>query len=130
MWGEYSSTIVLQDAATEAGDGVAVSIAGIDTFLVQVSGTYTGMQVNFEASLDDGATWAAVALLPVGSTTPGTLVATPAAAATGIYRMTHAPGFSHFRVRVSGTGTGDITVTVYGVRQQAQWLPDPPPEEP
>jgi hypothetical protein len=118
--GDYGRSVVLQDAAAAAGDGVAAVIEGLTSFLVQISGTYTGMQVNFEASADGAASWFAVALLPVGSTTPGTLVATPAAGATGVYRLQDARGLTHCRGRLSGTGTGSVTVTAYGVRHQVQ----------
>jgi hypothetical protein len=119
--GEYSHTILLHDAAAAApGNGAVVSIGGLTSLLVQIAGTYTTSQVNFQASADGGVNWFAVALLPVGSTTPGTLVATPAAADTGLYRLQDARGFTHFRSPITGTGTGTVTVTAYGVGWQVQ----------
>ena len=118
--GDYGRMITLQDAAAVAADGIVVSIGGLTSVVVQITGTYTGMQVNFEASVDGALTWAAVALLPIGSTTPGTLVATPAAGATGLYRLQDARGLTHIRARVSGSGTGAVTVTAYSVPWQAQ----------
>jgi hypothetical protein len=115
--GTYSDTIVLQDAEDGAADGAQVTIAGLISFLIEITGTFAGLTANFEASLD-GATWSAVALLPVGSTTPGTLVAS--ATAAGLYRLQDCHGFVSFRARTSGSTGGAMTVKAHGVPHQVQ----------
>jgi hypothetical protein len=113
--GEYSTTVTLQDGQDGAADGAGVTIEGVTSFLVEISGSFSGLTANLEATID-GKSWFAVALLPVGSTTPGTLVA--AATAAGLYRLQDCRGLMLFRARTSGSTGGAMTVKAHGVPHQ------------
>lgn len=115
--GDYVSVVVLQNAAATALPGAIANIDGLRTILVEITGAVAGLTANFETSLDNGLNWLPVALLSIGSTTPGTLVI--AATTTGIYRLQDCTGLKNFRARTTGTGTS-MTVKAYGVSVQIQ----------
>lgn len=98
--------VVLQDAATGAADGAALDVTNAVGVLFEVSGTFTNLTVNWEASLDGGATWWSVGVAPL---TTKTLAAT--ATATGLYLLANVAGLTNVRTRITaGAATGSLTV--------------------
>ena len=105
---------VLQNAVAVAGNGTSLALLASHNLLYEVSGTYTGLQVNFEGSIDAGTTWFPLSVLvasvpaPAADNVTNTTVA--GSAGNGFYRLRDASGLTHARGRVSGTGTGTVTV--------------------
>lgn len=74
---------------------------------LQLSGTWTGT-VQFEASMDNGATFIAIGGYPISGGVATTTVAT-SATANGNWQFP-VGGFTHFRVRASAAMTGTLVV--------------------
>lgn len=74
---------------------------------LQLSGTWTGT-VQFEASVDNGATWIALGGWPIASGVLSSPIVT-SATANGVWQFPMA-GFTHFRVRCSAAMTGSLVV--------------------
>lgn len=99
---------ILQSAQTAAANGVALDITDAAGVIVEISGTYTNMTANFEASIDGGTTWFGVSLATLSSTTRARLAA---AAAAGLYLLENAGGLTSFRARTTvASPTGSMTV--------------------
>jgi len=99
---------ILQNAVVIAANGASLDVRSGTTLMVEISGTYTNVTANFEASIDGGTTWWAVALATLNSTT---LVRTLTAATNGLYRLEDCGGLTHFRARTTiGAATGTMTV--------------------
>lgn len=97
----------LQSAQDAADDGTEITITDAVSLIVEVSGTYTGITANFEASID-GAAWFAVSLATLASTTRARVAA---ATATGLYLLENAGGLTAFRARTTvSSPTGAMTV--------------------
>jgi hypothetical protein len=95
----------LQAAATGAANGTALDVTNAVGAVFEVSGTYTNLTVNWEASVD-GATWWGVG---VGPLTTRTLATTTTA--TGLYLLANVAGLTHVRARITaGAATGSMTV--------------------
>lgn len=88
----------------------AVTIEGThESIAVQITGTFVGT-VTFEASLDNGTTYAPVGLRAVADVA-GAAVTAPTA--PGMWTTTYsAAGFPLFRARCSAFTSGAIVVTV------------------
>jgi hypothetical protein len=98
----------LQNARAGAADGTALDITDAAAVIVEISGTYTDITANFEASIDGGTTWHSVSLATLSSTTRARLAA---ATATGLYLLENAAGLTSFRARTTVAGpTGSMTV--------------------
>lgn len=98
----------LQNAQAAAADGTALDITDAVSVVVEISGTYTAITANFEASIDAGVTWNSVSLAQLGSTTRARLAA---ATAVGLYLLEDAGGLTTFRARTTvGSPTGTMTV--------------------
>jgi hypothetical protein len=98
----------LQAAAAGAANGTALALDDAVGALFEVSGTFTNLTVNWEASIDGGATYSVVAVASLASTTRARATT---ATATGLYLLESAPGLTHVRARVTaGAATGSITV--------------------
>lgn len=98
----------LQNAQGGAANGTALDITDAVGVIVEISGTYTAITANFEASIDGGLTWNSVSLATLSSTTRARLAA---ATATGLYLLENAGGLTSFRARTTiGSPTGSMTV--------------------
>jgi len=98
--------VTLQAAATGAANGTALDVTNAVGAVFEVSGTYTNLTVNWEASVDGGTTWWGVG---VGPLTTRTRAAT--ATATGLYLLDNVAGLTHARARITaGAATGSMTV--------------------
>jgi hypothetical protein len=69
----------LQAAATGAANGTALDVTNAVGAVFEVSGTYTNLTVNWEASVD-GATWWGVGVGPLTTRTLATTTTVPFAA--------------------------------------------------
>lgn len=99
----------LQNAQAAAGDGTAIDMTGISALTVAVSGTYTGITANFEASLEANPAagdWFAYALVNSAGARATT------ATATGLYNLpADAAVVKRFRARTTvATPTGAMTI--------------------
>jgi hypothetical protein len=98
----------LQNAVATAVNGTALDITDAASVIVEISGTYTNITANFEASIDGGTTWFGVSLATLSSTTRARLAA---ATAVGLYLLENAGGLNSFRARTTiGAATGTMTV--------------------
>lgn len=98
----------LQTAAATAINGVALDITDATSVIVEVSGTYTNITANCEASIDGGTTWGSVTLATLSSVTRARLAAL---IANGLYLLENADGLTTFRARTTiGAVTGTMTV--------------------
>lgn len=96
----------LQNAATGAANGTALDVTNAVGALFRVSGTYIGLTVNWEASLDGGTNYDAVQAPPLSTRT---YAAT--ATANGLYLLPNIAGLTHVRARLTAsTPTGNMTV--------------------
>lgn len=103
----------LQSAVATAQDGTALAVSGAEAVLVEISGTFTNINVFFEGSLDGGVTYGAVY---VRRGSDAVLVASVSPATVGLYRLEDARGLTHFRTRTTiGSVTGTITVKAVAV---------------
>lgn len=117
-WSEWPkidvSSLPVSSAIASALDVVGpVTVAGADGVTVTVSGTYSGVTVNFEASDDAGVTWYAVGALSLAT---GVLASTVvlAADAAVVYQVPLA-GLTQFRLRASAWTSGSAVVDVQPV---------------
>jgi hypothetical protein len=101
--------IVLQPGASGASNGVAIDITDAASAAVEVSGTFTGLTVNFEGSIDNGATWYIVSLIEL-LTMPQTRVTTTTKA--GMYFLEYARPLNALRARITtlAVPTGAVVV--------------------
>lgn len=107
-----SPIATLQNKVNTAVDGALIDITDSASAIVEVSGTYTGITANFEASIDGGLTWYAVTLSTLADPT-GARVAK--ATANGLYFLEYARPMNAFRARTTvATPTGSMTVRARG----------------
>ncbi len=105
-----SSVTTLQAAQAAAANGTALDVSNASNVIVEISGTYTGITANFEASIDGGTVWNSVSLATLSSTTRARLAA---GIANGLYLLENAGGLSSFRARTTVSDpTGSMTVKV------------------
>lgn len=105
----HSELVVLQNAAADAGNGTAFDTTNALAVKFVVSGTFTGLTVNWEASLD-GTNYYAIAATSLATGTAATT-----ATSTGLYKVDYTIGILTMRARITAGGpTGSITVK--GVR--------------
>lgn len=98
----------LQAAVNTAVNGTALDITDASQVVVEVSGTYTNITANCEASVDGGTTWFSVTLATLSSVTRARLAAL---VANGLYLLENADGLTTFRARTTiGAVTGTMTV--------------------
>lgn len=110
-----SALTTLQNAAAGAANGTALDITDAAQVVVEVSGTFTNITANFEASIDGGLTWNSVSLRQMSSTTSARLAA---ATAAGLYLLENANGLTSFRARTTvSSPTGSMTVRAVGALQ-------------
>jgi hypothetical protein len=99
---------ILQNNQTGAANGTIFDISNSMRVTVEVSGVFTGITCNFEASVDVGVTWQLVAL-EARSVIP--VVNALTAIAPGLYVLVDARGVNRFRARTSvAAPTGAMTV--------------------
>lgn len=105
----HSEIVVLQNAAVGAANGTVLDTTNALAVKFEVSGTYTALTVNWEASFDG------VTFNPIALTSMATGTAATTTTATGLYRGDYIIGLVAFRARITAAGpTGSITVK--GVR--------------
>jgi len=103
-------TVTMQNAAAATGNGTALGVSQMATVAFQVTGTFTGVTVVFEGSLD-GSTY--VALSACSGTSAGSTVST-----TGLW-ICPVTGIGTVRARVSAWSTGTVTVIGNGTSSSA-----------
>ena len=97
--------VTLQAAAAGAANGTALDVTNAVGVVFEVSGTYTNLTVNWEASVD-GSTWWAVGVGPLTTRTLATTATT-----TGLYLLANVAGLTSVRARITAAGpTGSMTV--------------------
>lgn len=105
----HSEIVVLQNAAVGAANGTVLDTTNALAVKFEVSGTFTALTVNWEASMD-GTNFFAVSATSLATGTSATT-----ATATGFYKVDYIIGLVAFRARITAAGpTGSITVK--GVR--------------
>ena len=116
-----SGTITTQNlvptGTATAGSAVAISVSGIGTVTIQVTGTYTGAlspQVT-----TDGATWVTQAAAVLQNMATGANSATIPSAAVGIYQI-EVNGHAQFRLTALAAVTGTATITLRGAAGTSQ----------
>ena len=98
--------VTLQNAAAGAANGAALDVTNAVGVIFEVSGTFTNLTVNWEGSVDGGATYWSLGVAPL---TTKTLATT--ATATGLYQLVNVAGLTHVRTRITAAGpTGSMTV--------------------
>lgn len=103
-----SAIITLQNAAAGAAIGAMIDITDATNAIVELSGTHTGMTVNFEGSIDGGVTWWPITLSMLADDTH--LLSTNATV-NGLYFLEYARPLNAFRTRTTvQTPTGNVTV--------------------
>jgi hypothetical protein len=106
------SLTTLQSAQNGAANGTALDVTDASAVIVEVSGTYTNMTANFEASVDGGTIWDSVSLATLSSTTRARVAA---ATAVGLYLLENTNGLTSFRARTTvASPTGSMTVKAIG----------------
>ena len=96
----------IQNGATGAANGTALEMTNAVGAVFEISGTFTNLTANWEASVDGGATWWSVGAVPL---TTRSRAAT--ATATGLYLLDNVAGLTHVRARITAAGpTGSMTV--------------------
>jgi hypothetical protein len=107
-----SPIAILQQAAAVATNGAMIDITDSASAIVEVSGTYTGITANFEASIDAGVTWYPVSLTVL---TNASGVRAITATTNGLYFLEYARPMNAFRARTTvATPTGSMTVRARG----------------
>lgn len=103
-----SSITTLQSAVSAAANGATMDTTEGRAVVLEISGTFTGITANFEASIDGGTSWFAVALQQLSASTP---TYTAAATAAGLYQLKDSHGINAMRARTTvSTPTGSMTV--------------------
>lgn len=96
----------LQAAQAAAANGTQIDLTEAMSVLFEISGTFTGITINWEASFDGGTTWWSVQVLPLATRT---FAAT--ATATGLYLLADAQAITSARARTTvAAPTGSVTV--------------------
>lgn len=100
----------LQAAQAGAANGTALDVTEALAVVFEISGTYTGITANWEASFDGGTTYWPVQVMPLATRTFATT-----ATATGLYLLPDAAGITQIRARTTvATPTGSMTVRARG----------------
>ena len=95
--------VTMQNAAAANGNGASLTVTGLGTAVLTVSGTF-GATVNFESSNDGGTSW-----FPHLTTKMGDGAIANTTFTTGQYRLNVA-GVDLVRARISGYVSGNVTV--------------------
>jgi hypothetical protein len=99
----------LQTAQQGAADGASLDLSSASQALIEISGSFSGITANFEASLD-GSIWFAVVVKKLDTLTDVTT-----STSTGFFRLIDNYGLSALRVRTSGsTGAAGLTARARG----------------
>lgn len=104
--------VVLQDAATGPATGLTLAVGEVESCILEVSGTYTNLEAQFEVSVDGGHLFWPVDLEPPLSTGGGT---GPKMTTPGLYHAGHAfRAATHIRTPIMAPGapSGSMTVRV------------------
>jgi hypothetical protein len=102
-----SASATLQNAATGAGNGSTLNVLGMSSCVFTVTGTFTGLTVNFEGS-EDGSTYSALTTAQLGTTTLGSTTTS-----TGLFECS-VGSLQLVRARLTAsTPTGTLTVTAH-----------------
>lgn len=91
---------------------VSAAVSQYSVATVDISGTYAGVTVNFEASTDGGTTWYGVLASDSTSTASASTSVALGTNASKLYNVT-LPGITNFRVRASAytSGTANVGIT-------------------
>ncbi len=98
-----TTPITLQNAVAATGNGTNLTVTGYGTTVLQVTGTFVAT-INFETSVDAGATWTSISTTVVGGSNIVTSTTTP-----GTFRMS-TTGLDLVRARVTWTSGTSVTV--------------------
>lgn len=107
-------------AAAGAGSTVTADVAGMASAAITLSGTYAGLVMFFEGSIDEGTTWFGIPALVVSS---GTVISftVPTNNSSNLYWINCA-GLTDIRVRTSGYTSGSGAVAIQAAAIQAPYL--------
>ncbi len=106
LWYEPVQEILHNAETATTADGKTLKLEGkYASVVLQVTGTMTSSDINFEGNID-GKSWVPLVGINVGDGS----VATKTGSNTGIWAIPVA-GINYFRARKSGTGSSAITVT-------------------
>lgn len=100
---------------TSAASVVTVTdLMGVGAVTVLISGTYAGVNVTFETSVDAGTTWVAVAAQPLGTTNPVLATSTGILTtnSTNAWNISPLLGTAQFRVRATAWTSGSASVVI------------------
>lgn len=100
-----SGPVVMQNAATAAGNGSPLLMSGYKTGTLQVTGTWAGT-ITFEVTLD-GTNWVTATLLDISSTSR---VHKDTTTANGLFSADEYAGCLYLRARISTYTSGAVTV--------------------
>lgn len=91
----------------------ATDLTGVGSVTVNIAGTYAGVNVTFEASVD-GTNFVPIAAMPVGSTTPSVVTSTGVLTtnSTNAWNVSPLLGMAQFRVRATAFVSGTANVTI------------------
>lgn len=98
-----TATVVLQNAVAATGNGTSLTVTGYGSAVLAVSGTFVAT-INFEASVDAGATWISILATNLGASNIVTSTTT-----TGTFRL-NTTGMDLVRARVTWTSGTSVTV--------------------
>lgn len=101
-----AGSIAYFDGTPTPGSVAVRPTGGLPSAGIQLSGTWTG-SVDFETSMDGGATWRATGALPVGSDTAAATAVTANTAVT-----INTIGCTHVRARCTAAMTGSVSVYI------------------
>lgn len=95
----------LQDAATATGNGTVLDVAGFQSVVLQITGTFVGT-ITYECNID-GATWVGCAPFAIDSTTRARALTDTG---PSLRVLDLVAGLQQLRARISAYTSGSITV--------------------
>jgi hypothetical protein len=107
VWGASSASETLLAAVAATGAGTPINMVGYTYLGINISGTFVGT-VQFEASVDNGATY-----FVVGMKTMADGAAVTTTTAVGAFKLPIDAACDHFRCNVTAYTSGTITAKSY-----------------
>jgi hypothetical protein len=109
---------------TSTGTVTATDLMGIGAVTVMISGTYAGLNVIFETSIDGGINWIGIPAQPLGTVVPNPIINTGVLTAnsTNAWNVSPLLGVNQFRVRATAYTSGTANVVIAPSAQFTQYL--------
>ena len=100
----------------------ATDMSGVGSVSVQISGTYAGVNVTFEATVD-GTNWISIPALQIGSigTAPSPISGVLTGNSLNVYNVSPLLGVTQFRVRATAYTSGSAAVIIRPSTQFVQY---------